>query len=155
MDEQEIRKTFDQLVDAARATHQDRLKTIMGGGLQRFAILYGERDLIVKYIGNRQIFPSEMNPTSQGCYEDNLVEIKATNATKALLREAQNDIKTVVHQRIGQMGKTEIVLLDPRSIPLKYLVDANLSDIYWEIGSVTDKKETKKIYAEMEWEDFR
>ena len=148
-------KEFDQLVDAARAEHQSRLKTIMNGGMQRFAILYGERDLIVKWIGNRRISPSDMNPTAQGFYPDNVVYLSATNATKESLRQAQAEIRAVVHQQIGQMGKTEIVLLDPRNIQLKYLVDANLSDIYWEIGSVTDKKETKKIYAEMEWEDFR
>jgi len=51
---------------------------------------------------------------------DNLVEIKATNATKPNLREAKNEIHWVR-----------------------------------EIASVmTNKKETKKIYAEMEWEDF-
>jgi len=121
MEEQEIKQTFDQLVDAARAEHQSRLKTIMNGGMQRFAILYGERDLIVKWIGKSQITPSHMNPTSQGCYEDNLVEIKATNATKQKLWQAQNEIQGIAN-KIGQMGKTDIVLLDPKRIPNEYLV---------------------------------
>ena len=133
MTEQEIRKTFDQLVGAARATHHDRLKTIMDGGLQRFAILYGERDLIVKWIGDSQISPSEMNPTSQGCYEDNLVEIKATNATKESLRHTQNEIRAVVHQQIGQMGKTDIVLLDPKRIPNEYLVIEINTGFRWTV----------------------
>ena len=129
MDEQEIKQTFDQLVDAARAEHQSRLKTIMNGGMQRFAILYGERDLIVKYIGNERIYPQEMNPTGQGFYNHNVVHMTATNATKEKLWQAQAEIRAVVHQRIGQMGKTDIVLLDPKNIPTEFLV--------------------------MEWEDFR
>ena len=62
-----------------------------------------------------------MNPTSQGCYEDNLVEIKATNATKQKLWQAQNEIQGIAN-KIGQMGKTDIVLLDPKRIPNEYLV---------------------------------
>ena len=118
---EKVMKEFDQLVDEAREINKKTLQGIYEKGEQRYAILYGKRDLIVKYIGNERIEPQMMNPTGQGCYNHNVVHMTATNATKEKLWQAQNEIQGIAN-KIGQMGKTDIVLLDPKRIPNEYLV---------------------------------